>query len=291
MPSAAMRRRVEAIPGTPLPHGLLSGSCVTQIESTDPHDLLGVEWLSLGCCDAGAGTFTWCDDEDSPDESPGDESPGEESPGETGVKTFCRPDLETADPVTVYSGAVCSAPGFTRDDAIEQARQSLILGREAALEDWFQSGVLCQGGVDLTPTGGALSVAQGVGLLEGWLARTYGGVGVLHLPTTVGALLGCCQIAHREGARLRTLTGNCVILGAGYDRANVGPGCTPAPDGEAWLWITGAMVIRREAVHVVPETDAEQVEIRMNDRRVLAEQTYVVQHTCRAAGVRVEVCT
>lgn len=281
MPPAGMRRRVEAIPGTPLPHGLLSGACVTQIESTDPHDLLGVEWLGIGCCDVG--DFTWCPDDDSPG------SPGE-SPGEAVVKQFCRPEVESADAVTIYAGVECSAPGFSRDEAVEHARLSLLLGREAALESWFQSNVLCVEGEDLTPAAGALAVAQGVGVLEGWLARNYGGAGVLHLPATVGALLGCCDIAHREGGRLRTLAGNCLILGAGYDRANVGPGCVPAPDGQAWLWITGPMIVRREAVDIVPESDAEQVNITTNDRRVLAEQTFVPAFTCGAAAVLVEVC-
>src|SRR5690606_25647564 len=65
-----LRKYVEAIPGRPLPHGILGG-CADVRDIDDVHELLGVEWLALGCCPV----------RDWVDPCLSDESPGEESPG------------------------------------------------------------------------------------------------------------------------------------------------------------------------------------------------------------------
>ncbi|MGO4428326.1 cupin, partial [Streptomyces sp. MCAF7] len=89
----------------------------------------------------------------------------------------------------------------------------------------------------------------------------------------------------------RTLMGSCVIMGSGYS-VNVGPpDCTQAPAGEAWLYITGPIRIRREAPQIVPETDKESFRITTNDRFVLAERSCVVEVACcEAAAIRVVLC-
>jgi hypothetical protein len=272
MPSAGLRRYVEAVPGNPLPHGLLSG-CTTVIDVTDPHELLGTEWRPLSCAEAH--DVTWCP----PDGSP--------VPG----KVFDRAGLCTAEPIAIYAGAQCSTTGWTYADALQHATETLRMGEQRALEEWFMREVLCPLAVDLTPAAGALSIAQGVGALESWLGTEYGGVGVLHVPAGAAALLGCCNLVHLDGGNPRTLLGNCLVLGAGY-AVNLGPPeCTTADAGEAWLYATSPVRVRREAPAPIPDTDAASVDIRTNDRRVLVERGFVVEIACcNAAAVRVKLC-
>lgn len=259
-----------------MPHGILSG-CTTVIDVTDPHELLGTDWQDGSCADAHP--WTWCE---TPPPDPAPE------------KEFARPQTCSAAPVTIYAGVQCNPVGRTYAEAVRHAREALRMGEQRALEQWVQSELLCPlasvPGNDLTPASGAVSVAQGVAALEGWLGENYGGIGVLHVPAGAAALLGCCQVVHLDGGSARTLMGNCVVLGSGYS-INVGPpDCLPAEAGEAWLYATGPVRVRREGVFTVPTRDAESVRVTTNDRFVLAERTFVVELACcQAAAIRVEV--
>ncbi|MFC8332735.1 cupin [Streptomyces olivaceus] len=277
---AGMRKPVQPIPGTPLPHGILN-ACTTVQDVRDVHELMGVEWLALGCCPV----RQWQD----PCET--EESPGEESPGEPPQKEFCRPEIEHATPITLYSGAECSTFGWSYEEAVDHARASMELGEQQGLEAAFWSSVLTMTATDLTPSEGPVSVAQGVAALEGCLAESYGGVGTLHVPAGAAALLGCCNVLtpDPDTGSLRTLAGNCAIVGAGYSAENTGPGGIPAEPGTAWLYITGPLHIRRGPLDTIPDR-AASVNIRTNDRRVLLERTYVVGTTCTVCAVLVEVC-
>ncbi|PKA32840.1 cupin [Streptomyces sp. SM8] len=278
MPSD-MRKAVEPITGTPLPHGILN-ACTTVVDVDDVHELMGVEWLGLGC----SPVRHWVDP------CLTDESPGE-SPGEPAVKIFDRPEIEAADPITLYAGAECSALGWSYAEAVEHARATMDLGEQQGLEAAFMASHLSQQAVDLTPAEGPVSVAQGVAALEGCLAESYGGVGVLHVPAGVAALLGCCNILREDPVTgdLRTLAGNCAVIGAGYSALNVGPGGLPAEPGTTWLYITGPVHIRRGPLDTIPDRSAS-VNIRTNDRRVLLERSYVVGTTCTVCAIQVVTC-
>lgn len=277
---AGLRQSVEGIAGTPLPHGLLNAACSNIVDVSEDriHELNGVEWLALGCCPA----RDWPD----PCEDP--------VPGAPTEKEFCRPETEVATPITIYAGAECSAPGFSYEEARAQALASLALGEQHAVEAGFMRTKLTQDALDITPAEGPLSMAQGVAALEGCLAESYGGVGTLHVPAGAAALLGCCNILREDPATgtLRTLVGNCAVIGAGYSYLNQGPGNVPADPGTAWLYITGPLVIRRGPVDVIPDRSraSASVNIRNNDRRVLAERTVVVGTTCTICAVNVRVC-
>ena len=273
MPSAALRKYVDAVPGEPLPHGLLGG-CTDVIDSSDVHEMLGTEWRPLSCADAH--DTTWCPPEGDPDPAP---------------ITYNRPGTCTAAPITIVSGTECSTIGLTYPEAVQQAREGLRMGAQRALEEWFLSHVLCELGEDQTPAAGAVSVSQGISILETWLGTEYGGTGVLHVPVGVGALLAERSNIFLDTGTPRTLVGNCVVLGAGYS-INLGPpACTVADPGEAWLYATSPIRVRRDEVEIVPNRDAESVAIRTNDRRVEAMRTFVVEIACcRAAAVRVKLC-
>ncbi|WNI20272.1 cupin [Actinacidiphila sp. ITFR-21] len=282
MPSAGLRSRVEAIPGRPLPHGILGG-CADIIDVTDEqiHELMGVEWMSLGCCPVR--DTDWC-----ADESPGEESPG--LPGSSPPKEFCSPETEHASPHTIYAGAKCSTMGWSYAEAVEQVRATLELGEQRAIEAAFWRDNLAANALDLTPAGGPVNIAAGVAALEGCLAETYGGIGVLHVPAGAAALLGCCNILSLAGGTPQTLTGNCAIIGAGYSYENSGPGGIPADPGTAWLYISGPVVVRRGPVDIIPDRAGPSIDTRFNDQRVLAERTVVVGTTCSICAINVELC-
>ncbi|MEU8870445.1 cupin [Streptomyces javensis] len=279
---AGLRSYVEAISGTPLPHGILGASCstITDIGEDRIHELNGVEWLALGCCPV----------RDWPDPCEDSESPGDESPGSPPVKEFCRPEVEHAKPITVYAGAECSALGWSYEEARAHAEATLALGEQHALEAAFWRTRLTTEGHVVTPAG-PVNIAAAIAALEGCLAEQYGGVGTIHVPAGAAALLGCCNIVREDPATgaLRTLAGNCVVIGGGYSAENTGPGGVPAEAGTAWLYATGPLVIRRGPVETIPNRSAS-VNIRTNDRRVLVERTYVVGTTCVTCAAQIEVC-
>jgi hypothetical protein len=269
---------VAPIAGNPSPYGLLGG-CVDVVQAADLHELNGTQFQPLSCATA----HPWqanCPPPTTPNPA---------------AKTFDRPGVCEFDPVTVYGGYECSAISDTHEEAVARAREQLRMGEQRALEEWFMSNALCQmaQGNDLTPASGALSVQQAVAALEGWLAETYGGEGLLHVPAAAAALLGCCNVVTRtrDTQCPETLMGNGVIFGSGY-AANVGgTGCTEAPAGEAWLYITPPVRVRQDAVQVYPPTEAGSIDTRLNDRRVLAERTSVIEVACcTAAMVRVDLC-
>jgi hypothetical protein len=275
---AGMLKAVQAIPGEPLPHGILTSGCADVQDVGDIHELLGVEWLALGCCPVGVWRDPCLDDE----------SPGLTPDAAPPQKEFCRPRTEHAEPITVYAGAECSALGWSYAEARAHAEASLALGEQQAVESGFWTGKLAMDGIDLTPSAGPVPIAQGVATLEGCLAQRYGGRGVLHVPAGAAALLGCCNLVHEDpaGGTPRTLAGNCVVIGAGYSAAHSGPGNLPAPAGTAWLYITGPLVIRRGPAETLPDQNAS-VNTRTNDRRVLVERTYVVATTCTVCAIQV----
>lgn len=268
---------VEAVPGEPLPHGLLGG-CVPIVEATDVHQMLGTQHRSV----SGAGTapWEWC-------------PPGPDQPA---TKAFTRAGICDARPVTVYAGTECSAIGFSFDEAIVLATDTLELGASRALEEWYMRNVLCTTAQDLTPVAGAVSVAQAVSVLENWLGVNYGGQGVIHAPAGAGAQFSRDTLAIPNWCGddlccIRTLTGNTVVLGSGYS-VNVGPpACATAPDGEMWLYATGPLRIRRDAPVILPENSGQSINTRTNDRRALAEQTFVIESAiCISAAVRAVIC-
>lgn len=272
---------VEPISGQPSPYGLLGG-CTDVVTVTDPHELNGTDTLSLSCVDSNL----W---QDCPD-------PLFPNPP---AKVFDRPRTCTYEPITVYAGVTCSTFGLTFEEGQQRALEALRLGEQRALEAFFMERVLCgyAAGNDLTPAAGALSIAAGVGVLEGWIATNYGGQGVLHVPAGAAALLSSHRVTNwpTGDESPYTLAGNCVVIGAGYAAnlgpADPGPGCVVAPTGETWLYITPPIRIRRDTPSMTTREEKFTINTATNDRYALAESTFVPETACCiAAAVRVVIC-
>jgi hypothetical protein len=271
---------VPAIVGEPAPHGLLGG-CVPVVTATDVHHLNGTDVMATSCATA----HPW---QDCPEEGNGWTNPE--------AKIFDRLETCTFEPMTAYAGAECSVIGLSFEELRAAALDQLARGEQAAVEDWFMRRWLVDDThtVDLTPPAGAVHIVNGIGLLESWLGTEYGGQGLIHAPIGTASLLAM----HRQTAFPTdetcptTLAGNSLILGAGY-AANLGPTTLPtppepAPAGEAWLYITPPMRIRRDERYIAQSQRWMTVDTVVNDQRVLAESTFVTEVACcMAAAVRV----
>ena len=273
---AFIKAVVDPISGTPSPYGLLGG-CVEVVTATDPHELGGTTFQPISCSTA----YRWID-------------PCVDPTVPAAPKVFDRPGVCEFEAITVQAGFLCSAVGTTYEEGRERALEQLRLGEQRALEEAFMA-QMCDmaAGNDLTPATGAVSAAQGVAILEGFLAESYGGAGLIHAPAAAAALFGCCNVVTRtrDDRCPETLFGSGVVFGAGYSANIGGAGCIQAPAGEAWLYVTPPVRVRRDERYIVPDSEGASVNIRNNDRRILSETNFVVEVACcTAAAVRIALC-
>lgn len=203
------------------------------------------------------------------------------------TKTFGEIDVIAADPFGVYKGVECTYMG---DDDSDWARRGLELTEHIAVEQALPA-LLFAGATDLTPSPGTpLTVTQGIALLEGWAGANYGGTPVLHMDRQVAAIgLAETVLINDLNYTITTKQGSLVANGGGYLDMADPSGAAPAA-GEAWIYITGAVVVTRTPVfttRVVPGTDADGG--RLNLQRALAERMIAVTAECILAAVLVEV--
>lgn len=277
MPNAGLRAEVGPILGSPSTRGLLGG-CVDVVVTDDVHELNGTEVPAYACSPANP----W---QDCPDPDDGWTNPVAKIPD--------RADWCSFEPVTAYKKVECSTIGFGFEEAQNAALTGLELGEQYVVEEWFMRRGLSwlANGNDLTP-GAAVHIVSGIGLLETWLSVNYGGNGVIHVPVGAASLLGKHHQFDPGFDCLTTWAGNTVVLGGGYS-ANVGPALRPAagaeaPAGEAWIYATPPMRIRREVAHNVIDQEWSGLNTLVNDRTALAEATFVPEVACcTAAAIRV----
>ncbi len=278
MPNAGLRAEVGPIVGTPAPTGLLGG-CIEVITTSDLHELNGTEVPAYDCGPANP----W---QDCPDPAGGWTNPT--------AKVVSRADWASFEPVTSYAEVQCSTVGFSYDESRASALAQLELGEQSVLEEWFMRRGLSwmAFGHDLTPGTGALHIVSGIGVLEAWLAENYGGRGVIHVPIGATSLLGKNHQFRDSVDCLTTWAGNTVVAGGGYS-VNVGPAQAPAagavaPAGEAWIYVTPKMRIRRDTPVIPQSAEWMGFNTSVNDRSALAETTFVPEVACaKAAAVRV----
>jgi hypothetical protein len=281
------RRYVEAPAGQPLPFGLVSAALV--IPDTDPHLGMGVQYETLRCATAHL-TADEC------------------VTGDAQTRPFAADDgreLVVADAFTVYALHTCRPVGGGMDQAEADATTRLDVGFGRAVEEGFEQ-VSLAAADDLTPTPGTpVHPVAGVAILEEYAAKMYGGLPVLHVTRGSGTLLTQMNAVERQGTRLETKQGVPVASGGGYGEYT-GP-VGPAPDdgdpddrisladvdGARWLWITGAVTVRRGPVQNFgsrlrkdPTTHAY-----LNEVGAFASQPVVVTAECLAAAVLVQAPT
>lgn len=176
----------------------------------------------------------------------------------------------------------CRAVGFDWATAETKVRDAYLAGESRAIERGFMDLHLATpGSTDLTPGAGAVSVPDGLAILEGYLGRYYAGQGVIHAPRALGSLLTTHGGVSLEGNRLVTGLGTKVAAGGGY-YVSKSPAGVAAPAGEGWMYATGEVLIKRAPLETWRSfTPAD------NDINAYAQRMYVIAADCISVGVRV----
>lgn len=193
-------------------------------------------------------------------------------------KRFERSGLITATPFTVYKGVECDMVTTSGDE--ERARRGLLLGESRAIEAVVLDRLLSHPDTD-TIVGGALTPKAALGALEGYAGDAYGGVATIHVPRSVVPFLEDLEVS-LDGT-LTTKQGTKIANGAGYS-ANIGPDGTEADAGEAWMYISGEVLIARSAVNV-----KQARHLPTNTAQALAERVVTAAVECFVAAVRVSL--
>lgn len=205
-----------------------------------------------------------------------------------------------ADAFTMVASYKCSVPGLPVAEAWDHAASRLARGEDRTLERTFWTGLDVQGNdvlqnlgnnadvVDLTPGSGALTIGDGMALLESWAGDAMPCAPIIHAGRGMGVYLAERHIIEADGSVMRSAgTGTRVALGGGYQ--DTGPAGDIPAAGEVWLFVTGSILVRRGPTFFTPERDnnGAAIDRTINDIVVFAERTYAVEQDCAIAAVRV----
>ena len=290
-----LRKFVDPPVRTPMPYGLFSA--VQPRDDGDNHWKNGVEWQPL--CGGSGTTFDPCI------------TGGSLGPAfaDTGGR-----DTRAATPFTVFAEIDCSPVGTQWDEGMADAEKLLELTEQYQVERAFWTGQVAglnnivyphlaantavvdtpPGGsnlqVVLQPaativTGTAISATQGIGMLEAALAQCYDGEALLHVPVQAIPIMASNVLFFRDGNALRTFNGNRVIEGAGY--ANTSPAGAAAPNGQAWIYATGAAFMYKGAISSF--TREESLDRNVNTLKAIAQRTYVLGWDCCLFAVLINI--
>jgi hypothetical protein len=291
---------VEAGPSfTPLRFGLLSAAA--PVTDSDPHWQQGTVVLLDPCGIPLSVTGGPCS-----------ASGITKSPTVTGL------GASAAEPFSVYAWINCAPVGHgdNLEDLKARTEQLLTNGEGRAIESVFWTGdtangpiggvhphlaedaalfsesmgaqtVELQSAASVLTTGAPVSVVEGLALLEGALGACYGGEGVIHVPAAAVAHLSNMSVLTRQGSQLRTELGNVV---AAYSSGNrEGPTSVAPAAGQAWMYATGAVFIRRSGIKNLGMRPAEFVGRADNSTVYVVERTYVIDWTCCHFAVQVNI--
>lgn len=189
-----------------------------------------------------------------------------------------------------YGGVLCKAIGLDEAKMLSEAERVFTNGESTAVEAALMSIRFADGATswsapeDITPAGGAVSVQQGIALLEGFAGSNYVGAPTLHLPRSVASLGLSDRALDWSGNSLMTRLGSKVAAGVGYDFPNLLPSGDPAATGTKAIYVTGEVFVGRSA-----PVFRQSMNYETNEVFVLAERGYIAAVDCFAACIRVVV--
>jgi hypothetical protein len=248
---------------------------------SDPHWQTGVQWeQEPGCTQASVYACPTCA-----------ENNGNTAQAKTptsGIPTVL------ALPFTVYRGFKCSPIG-TWNEGMDRAKRGLENGEERAVENEIALGTHSVSNAlvratttDITPTPGtAVSLVQGIALLEQYMATNSHGQGVIMMTRRDVTLANAnSPLIRPDGSVLRTTLDTPVAALGGFN-GRTGPNGVAAVGSNAWIFVTGRPIIRRSEIFMTPVDREDALSRLNNDFVVLAERTYSVNWDCITAGVLV----
>lgn len=265
-PQLAGRRTFTRPALTPRPGSLLDVAPPETVESMW-FDLNGL-WESLNCTDLNTEYAISCD-----------------VGGAPGTKTFDAPTWVEGFRFAAYRGVTCKMVDLAETKAL--VTEAFLNFESASVESVFGTHVLNDSGLtDLTPAGGAVSVKEGLALLEGHAGAHYAGVPTVHASAQVFSLLDSNGAGITLGTGgYRTKVGSKLVNGGGYFGLDKD---TPAlTAGEAWLFATGEVQLVRS--DKISEEAGAQINQSTNEVFALTERLYVAGYDCYSIAVKVKV--
>jgi hypothetical protein len=256
---------------TPYRYGLLSAA--QRVDEGGRWELGGVTYTTTGCPNGTQEWVTRC-----PTDPPSTE-PAPEKDIPTGL------DEVVGKPFMLYDAVACyPQSGRTEAELINLAVQNLVAGEQEKVEEKFWAQMRAEAVAIAPPTGStAWPFLLGIGALEHRLAQSHGGIGVLHAPRFLIATAVSTRVARHVGDQLLDPGDDPWAFGAGYD-TNGPAGSDPAPAGTAWIYATGPVVLRRASISQRSAFDTHN-----NERRALAERSYVLTVECPVFAVLVTI--
>lgn len=159
----------------------------------------------------------------------------------------------------------------------EESATAQLLAREEAQAEAVVWSFMAAQATDLNPAG-ALPEAEALAVLEGWMGRVYGSLGVIHGSRWAASLWS--KRLHSSGSKLLTRLDTPVSAGAGYP--GTGPTGTAPGAGEEWVFASPALFGYRGSVFTSSAPD-----LTRNDYYALAERNYVIGFDpCGVGAVR-----
>jgi len=234
---------------------------VRVIDVTDPHALLGAEYLTDACTtlnewlsNCATAYPPGCDPLGTP---------------VTEKKDFDNLDLVQGDPFALYNGVRCENPAQRVDVYEERARASLILKESRGVEKFLTGLLIGLSGAGNEPPYTATSVVDAVAHLEQYLDDNYGGKGFIEMSRHTAVHACAAQIigAGLDG-RMATCGGTPVILGIG---------------DESTLFASGQITLLRGAIQVFSVGEMNLADGTCAPARTLAERSYVPLVECGVA--------
>lgn len=198
--------------------------------------------------------------------------------------------LVEAFPTILYADLTCTAPSRSPEVEAERARRALRLREAYALERVMARHLaLADDSVDITPTPGTpVHVVDALGLLERYAGSHYGGRPILHADRRMTTVLGAQGAVKRDGTRLETTLGSYVAAGAGYDALRSPDDADPSA-GNAWMYVTGAVLVHRQADIDVfgpfMSRFSGATDEATNDTTVRAQRGFILGWECITAAV------
>jgi hypothetical protein len=213
-----------------------------------------------------------------------------------------------ATPFTLYGEIDCSPVGFW-DQAEKLTADQFAIIESREVEDVFVSGVvgsiaglqmphLAANSIVVDPvdtmitlqtaattvTGGVLSPAGALGVIEESLGRCYTGVGVIYVGVKTFDRLIADLLIFRENGRYKTALGNWVVPMRGATMTSPA-GVAPGTNVE-WMYATGALFGYRGDIRQVAGL-TQSFDRNVNTLKMIVERTYVLGWDCCHLAVQV----
>lgn len=197
-------------------------------------------------------------------------------------------DSGEADPFAVYGHFTCNPMNWTGDEIRDRAVAHLEAREESRVEQAFWTGDLGNtpslAGATALNGGAAVKPNVGIGLLEAWIAKEYGSLGVIHMTRYLATVYDDLK---EKGGILRTALGTPVAAGGGY------PGTGPAgqvPGAlQSWAYVSPALFGYRSEIIFPSSRPFDGLDRGTNVVAALAERTYLLGFDpCGVAAVLID---